>query len=237
MDDRMPAPPAIGRSSLSLCSLKSLSLNYGTDFAASRQFPLADHFIMDDTPKSYFSIIGKYCPALTTLSVNGYCMRKKDVLGLISGDLADILFPSEDQGWSEDSVLIGLRVPSEFLNRLCFTLEKWDLRYYSTSRHAPPSSYSDSPFAFALRHLPRLRSLDIRHVDERGVFVKDRTIRSITLLQREDKMRIQPYQADFEKDCHEASLSHNDFPRNLITSPSLCYGNFFFVFTISLKII
>lgn len=223
MDDRMPASTAIGTNTYTLSSLKSLSLNYGTDLKASRQFPLIDHQILDSSPKSYFSIIGKCCPALQTLSVNGYCMKKKDVLGLLVGDLADILFPSEDQGWSEDSVLIGLRVPPEFLSKLCFTLRNWDLKFYGKSGPAPHSSYSDYPVAFALRHLPRLHFIGINDVEDGDV--SGRSTMPITLLQREDKMKIQPYQADFEKHCNEATLGVVDFQRNSITLPSLCYGN------------
>lgn len=78
--------------------------------------------------RSVLSIIGKCCPVLTKLTINNMCMRKKDVLGLIiDGEMANILFPRDFHGWGHDSIFGGLRVPVEFMNPICFTLQELSL--------------------------------------------------------------------------------------------------------------
>lgn len=72
--------------------------------------------------RSILSIIGKRCPTLSKLSLEGFCMRKNDVLGIvINEELADTFFLTNDDRWSKDSVLQGLRIPSEFLNSLFYS--------------------------------------------------------------------------------------------------------------------
>jgi len=107
--------------------------------------------------RSILSIIGKRCPNLTKLSLKRFCIIKNDVLDLIFNEkLADTFFLTNDERWSKDSVLQGLRIPSEFLNPLCSTLQKLRLECLNDGRPclccAPESMY-----AFGLRHLPKLR--------------------------------------------------------------------------------
>jgi len=176
MDDRMPAPSAFEEQPSSLLCLNSLTLNYGKDVMASWSIPNIDLQIMNQSSKSYYSIIGKYCPALSNLKVNGYCMKKKDVLGLIVGDLANILFSydgeefNESGRWLKDPLLVDLRVPAEFLSPICFSLEHLDLQTNRPCEHAFTNRHSEWAFAFALRHLPKLESISILNYRDRETF-------------------------------------------------------------------
>jgi len=116
--------------------------------------------------KSIFSIIGKYCPKLSILKVCGFHLEKRDFLGLVVvGDLAEVIFPADNDGWSHDAVLPALSVPPEFLNPLCSTLKILD--YHECCKEP----VKDSVRAFALRHLPKLVTLK-PEFDEAASLVK-----------------------------------------------------------------
>ena len=90
------------------------------------------------------------------MKLYGFPISKRDILALlISGDVADVLFPYNNDGrWSRDSVLESLRLPFQYLNPLCFTLEELSLKYNTI--------WKDSTLAFALCHLPKLRKLETK---------------------------------------------------------------------------
>ncbi len=99
------------------------------------------------------SIIGSTCPELTSLYLNAFAnMGKKLTLNLlIKRDFVEALFPVENEGWCEDSLLEKLRIPTEFLNPLCFTLQQFDVL------HKNAHFDYGSEYVFALRHLPALK--------------------------------------------------------------------------------
>lgn len=143
-----------------------------------------------------FSIIGKVCPMLRELYVFGFAVRKMDVLRLIVvGDLVDIVFrqdssEDDDIDWSQDSFLPGLRVPSEFLNPLCFTLKSSDLE---------EPLISDSVKAFVLRHLPNLFRPEYLHPEpccEAPRFIK---------LVYQAKKLLETLRLDFGEACRAAA--------------------------------
>ena len=121
------------------------------------------HFLLskDGSNRSILSIIGKRCPNLKKLSLDEFCMRKNDVLGLIiNKELASTLFLTNDDRWNKDSVLQGLRIPSEFLNPLCSTLQELSLLCGNWGQRCLCCDLN-SMYAFSLRHLPKLRVLTL----------------------------------------------------------------------------
>lgn len=176
-----------------------------------------DECFREDSNKSVFGIIGKYCSNLQILDVDGTGMTKKDALALIVvGDLADILFPyydglsekefesmasrifsklpsdSDEIYWSEDSVLAGLRVPYEFLNPLCFTLRELNFNEW---KYQDP--FTGGVMAFALRHLPKLVTMEPKHGE---------AIPLIKLVYNEEKM-LETRQVDFGEACRKAAIT------------------------------
>jgi len=134
-----------------------------------------------------------------------------DLLKLIvKEELADIIFarPSQDdEGWTEDSVLVSLRIPTEYLNPICFTLE--DMYTDDVCCRCAPSEscgwndWTDNPScaatAFARRHLAR------RHVMGVEGFIVGDYWTAETIKQIYKAPRNETQQADFEKDCREAA--------------------------------
>lgn len=101
----------------SLLSLKSLTLCW---------YDRPQHQDVEDTSQSLLSIVGKQCPVLAKLKVDGIFLEKLDIVALIlNADMAAILFPkTEHYRWTNNSDLQGLRIPSQFLNPLCGTLRE-----------------------------------------------------------------------------------------------------------------
>jgi len=83
-----------------------------------------------------------------------------DVVALIlNAEMADILFPKDENRFSKNSVFSGLRIPIEFLNPLCSTLQELILdrwRWRDCDCVSPVTT-----FAFALRHLPKLENAEL----------------------------------------------------------------------------
>jgi len=113
-------------------------------------------YVDNKSYQSILSIVGKCCPSLCKLKLYGFPISKRDILALlIAGDVADILFPyNNDDRWSRDPVLESLRLPFQYLNPLCFTLEELSIKYNTI--------WKDSTLAFALCHLPKLRKLETK---------------------------------------------------------------------------
>jgi len=108
---------------------------------------------------SILSIVAEYCSALTSLTVSNFYLRNNDMLALITGASAKILFPNHGDQWTQtnDSVIKSLRVPTELMTPLCFTLRRLHLirrgNFYLCDPHI-----SGCAAAFALKHLLELRT-------------------------------------------------------------------------------
>jgi len=136
-----------------------------------------------------------------------------DVLKLIvKKELVGIIFarPFQDkEGWSADSVLVSLRIPTEYLNPICFTLEEMktngicDGTHSGRCGHSSREDESGAPLAFALRHLTRLHSVQMIN----GNDWYDWTAEIISSIYKAIT-RNETRQADFEKACREALLSN-----------------------------
>lgn len=115
--------------------------------------------------KPIMSVIGNSCPSLSFLSLDGgFHNTKRDILALILGEVFDQLNPhwtNEMVSWSKDGPLELLRVPSEYLTRICFSLrDLWLTDNSDDIRHQHYcSKLSPSAVAFLLRHVPLLEDL------------------------------------------------------------------------------
>jgi len=155
------------------------------------------------------------------LSVSGFGLEKKDVLGLVIGELIDDIFPNplNEPSWCQDAALNRLIVPAKFRAPICHSLQdlklsdggdtsemrqlKWGLSdcYYG---------FSASVTAFLLRHFPLLinlgdrlpTSLAIKILQDAPIDTKDAVI-----------------QSDFEKACCKALLDRQD-DSTLIFNPN-----------------
>lgn len=161
--------------------------------------------------ESLLSIIGQTCPKLKKLDILACSYiepEKRCILALLVGeDLARALFPQVDEGWAEDSVLCKLRMPTMYLNPLCFTLETMIPLYV---RHY------GSVYAFLLRHLPKFKSWSCNGIDEIPVGL-------IKALHRaEEKPLHADQQAAFEEDCRASAAALN---LDITSSSTLLSGN------------
>ena len=98
--------------------------------------------------------IGKSCPSLSHLNVDGYGIEKKHLLALMMGEaLVDWLPPNEDEAsWCTDDALEHLVIPHELLSPICFNLVELHL-------DGQDSTITESAISFALRHLPSLKKM------------------------------------------------------------------------------
>jgi len=111
-----------------------------------------------------FGLVGKICPVLAKLEIDGCWPNKRDIFALIvKEDMAEILFPKDDRRWSEDEVLLGLRLPEQFLNPLCTTLKevKIEALYTMYFGFFSRKVKLQSSYAFAIRHLSKLEHADL----------------------------------------------------------------------------
>lgn len=175
----------------------------------------------DHGKSQVFSIIGKVCPALTSLYVGGFAMRKMDVLRLIVvGDLADIVFrqdsadatfsDDDDIDWSQESFLPGLRVPSEFLNPLCFTFKHFNYK--------EEPLFTDSVEAFVMRHLPNFFDEYPDPDEEAARFIK--------LVYQAEKL-LETRQLDFGEACRAAALKIGLTVDHSVPPPNLNYDGIY----------
>ncbi len=176
---------------------------------------------MRERNRCVLRFIGQSCPSLSHLSVSGFGLEKKDVLGLVIGELIDDIFPNplNEPSWCQDAALNRLIVPAKFRAPICHSLQdlklsdggdtsemrqlKWGLSdcYYG---------FSASVTAFLLRHFPLLinlgdrlpTSLAIKILQDAPIDTKDAVI-----------------QSDFEKACCKALLDRQD-DSTLIFNPN-----------------
>jgi len=180
--------------------LTSLYVHYDTGFLNSLENENSLSAV-DQANRSLLSIIGKWCPVLIKLSVYfRFGLKNNHLLGLILDDeLSNILFPTDNEGWmSQDSVLAGLQIPSELLNPLCLTLEELNVGNCTSGRRSQLSCdrQSASAYALALRHLPKLRELNL------DVSLLD----ILKILYEAKEIDHQQQQTDFERDCRDAAI-------------------------------
>ena len=179
---------------------------------------------VDQACQSILRVIGKCCPSLIKLSVSlGFPLTKKHLFGLIiRGEVSDILFPIDDEGWSHDLVLAGLQVPYELLNPLCQTLQELNVetghacfiqpdvdgkRNWLVLERVFPSA---STYAFALRQLPKLKKIKL-DVPLNEIF---------KILYAAKEVDNQQQQTEFERDCQNAAISSGALEENsIISSP------------------
>ena len=102
--------------------------------------------------ESIFITVAKCCPALTYLLISGFHLLKLDLFALLLGEWNDILFPIECDRFRDDSVLKSLKIPSQFLSPLCFTLKEL---FLVQPEEPTPLVVT---YAFAMRYLSKLES-------------------------------------------------------------------------------
>lgn len=120
--------------------------------------------------RSILKVIGKSCPQLTTLKLDGFEFEQMDVLALILGKAVNLLFPLflEEDAELEDSKLRRLLLLSSELDvsPFCSSLLHLQLgqpyEYKETDCFWSRRSYPelDTTLAFALRNLPLLKVMD-----------------------------------------------------------------------------
>jgi len=162
----MEVHPAVmaSQSDFRLHCLTKLSLSYSVYSCrngwvmmyVSPQVPLS---AVDGPSQSILGTVAKVCPTLAELDIRGFHVWKQDLFDLLLGEWNESLFPTDSLQWSDDSTIKGLKVPSEFLTPLCFTLKK--LLFHS-DRDADAPTPSDSMCTFVLRHLPHLEEFLLR---------------------------------------------------------------------------
>ncbi len=110
------------------------------------------------------TLIGKSCPSLTHLSVNGAKMCKKDILALVLGEFINNLYDSEEEpSWCEDGGVETLVIPSEFRTPICFTLQELRLIKEENSKDIESAAaICPSTAAFTVSNFPLLVQVDKR---------------------------------------------------------------------------
>jgi len=107
--------------------------------------------------QTVLSLVGKSCPWLTHLSINGYPHGNQEILSLILGETMSSFFPNADylRASCYDEKLDGLKVPKDRLTPMCSTLREFN--YHGNEWDGKErDAVSYSTVAFALRHLPCL---------------------------------------------------------------------------------
>lgn len=180
-----------------LTCLEKLDLHHGTDVIPSDCSICVRLPFANKSKTSILSIVGEYCPILTSLNVEGFYIRNEDMLALIIGASANILFPINDDQWTNDAVIKSLLVPTELMTPLSFTLRHLELtslcchlRCYCNPIISAPTT------AFALRHFPVLSTAYIE-----GNFPTIITAIQLLYSNRGDDGRKTEIQKEFEEYC------------------------------------
>jgi len=195
----------------------SLHLHYenngGSELTAicSDCIPLHD---VDKPHQSILSTVAKCCPALADLLISGFYLRKLDFFALLLGEWNHVLFPINCDRFIDDFFLESMKIPSEFLSPLCFTLK--ELFLMQPEEPTP----SVATYAFALCHLSKLESTCKSKLDMAQILKFIRELKDG-----------QTKQAEFEEYCRESALRTGRkrklsgpfcfLPGNIL--PHLCY--------------
>ncbi len=205
--------------------IKSLSvLEHLTHLSLMEMHPSLDRNIA-------LGLIGKACPLLSHLSVNGGEMDKDDIFALILGEscykLKSGFQGNKDPPWYEDRVVEHLVFPPEFLSPTCSALRELCLikesGYYLDREKEHRHFISGSTAVLILRHFPLLQSMDKRIPTSLGVMILY------------EKSYLES-QEDIQLICQEAikQLLKNSSTQELAPSRDLCStfnGNFFLLVT------
>lgn len=159
---------------------------------------------------SLLGIVAEFCPILTKLLVLGFNIRKQDMLELITGSFANILFPAHNDQWTNDSVLNTLKVPVKYLSPLCFKLVDLFLTPSWVYCNYCKPAFGDSTVAFALRHLPALKN------ESFPVLTTSKAIRLLYSANSDDNDVRQKteFQKAFENHCQRTGIKSG--PRRLL---------------------
>jgi len=202
--------------------LETLELSH-THVRLSKCSTLDYETLLRNSDPSILAIVAEFCPALVNLTVRGFYIRDRDVLGLITGASAKTLFLSDR--WAIDFNRIhSLVVPGELMSPLCFTLRTLQLPPWQQSCVCN-ANVSDATAAFAFKHLPVLKTSTLTLFSSFDSPTPIPTIRVIELLYSERGAEKTENQTAFEEHCrlltnirrhpHHLSPSGNIYYRNL----------------------
>lgn len=111
------------------------------------------------------SLIGKACPSVSHLSVDGAVMGKRDLLALIFGEFVNDLMGFDESLWNRGSGLEHFVVPPEYITPICSSIQ--ELRLIRKETYICGVDFYDdhndihhSEAAFLIRHLPLLKVVD-----------------------------------------------------------------------------
>jgi len=111
-----------------------------------------------------------------------------------------VLFTSENKKWVEDSVLETLWIPREFQSLLCSSLETLEIYCFCHDANWR-DSFSNTAYAFTLRHLRNLKSVSFHEssrqfqLDCIGPYI----------LETLKKEKVESQQKEFEEICLAAA--------------------------------
>lgn len=191
-----------------LTCLKKLVLRNGVP---QWKFRRLGDTLLDASNRSVFSLIAKFCPALIELKIDGFCPKKEDYLGLMLGELADIVLSTRDKKWIEDLDLKNLKVAPKFLSTLCSTLQMLILKKSGNCRsylYTPPCrSITGGPTSvFVLRNLPALILVKFRGHSSYDTHQHAGFVDAIKFLHNHhDIVEKEMHQKEFDQVCEEAA--------------------------------
>lgn len=181
--------------------LETLDLSH-THVRFSRCSTLDYETLLRNCDSSILAIVAEYCPALVNLTVRGFYIRDRDVLGLITGASAKTLFLTPNNQWAIDFNRIhSLVVPGELMSPLCFTLRSLQFTRSWPYFHVCDAGVFETTAAFALKHLPVLKTSTFFSSFDSSTSIP--SIRVIELLysDRGDESGKSEHQTAFEEHC------------------------------------
>lgn len=167
---------------------------------------------------SILAVVAEFCPVLINLTVKGFYITDKDLLGLITGASFQNLFLSPNDRWRINlSTIHSLVVPAELVSPLCFTLKNLQLNRWWIYCDCNPK-VSGTSAAFALKHLPELRTSTIHRISSTQVI-------QLLYSKRGDGTTKSDDQKAFEEFCrHLTGIRRN--PLHPPLSGKICHDTF-----------
>ena len=118
---------------------------------------------LNNLNKHYRAILmhlGHSCPKLTSISVSGFRMVRKDILALIIGEGCTELEHHIEVDQTLESKLSMLQLDADKLTPICHTIQHLQLEEVEESKKfSSTNSISPSVIAFLLRHMPNLQTI------------------------------------------------------------------------------
>jgi len=195
-----------------LMCLKKLVIRNGVP---NKNFSRLGDSLLDGSNRSVFSLVGQFCPALTELTVDGFCPKMKDFLGLILGELVDtVLSSAGNEKWFEDLPFKNFKFAPEFTSSLCSTLQILSLKKSGNCKSYCYSIIDVSTSAFVLRNLPALICVKFKGYSSIQHKLFGHAIKHL----RDHRDTVdEKKQQEFNQVCGEARIIL--FGRNAVTSP------------------